>query len=365
MTSHGMRTTVVVLVAILSSCGKGGLPATDMPTTVRIETLEPTTLFSWAEGFTRIESDEQALIYGSAGATVEAVLVSQGDSVENGVLLAVLDTDVQADARTSQASANLSAARAAYNSALDSYQRTKILFEAGARSRQEMTAAENSAKSAEAALTAAGAALSTAASQADNSLVTAPFDGVVGRIWAREGNTVGGEPLFSLTGGSVLAAWICLPEDEVGRLERGDRAEIHVSSSEESFPGSVSSVSPTIDPVTGLVSVEIIINDPDHLLIPGMTARVRVCTETLDQILAVPSTALVPTSVGFSVAVAQGTRASLVPVEIGMTEGSMVRVTTGLAPGDQVIVQGGQMVADGGTIIIEGQAPPDSISGMQ
>ncbi|MBN2859923.1 MAG: efflux RND transporter periplasmic adaptor subunit [Sphaerochaetaceae bacterium] len=347
-------------VSLICACGSGsGGPGEgmEMPITVRVDTLESATLTVWAESFARVEAERQALVYGTGGSTVEALLVEQGDTVSNGQLLAILDTDAVAEAGTSQAYASMSSARASYDTAKDYFERINLLYEAGARSQQELISAENALRSAESSLRYAQASLQAEAGRTGNSMVTAPFDGIVGRIWAREGNTIDGNPVLSLTSGSPIV-WIMLPETDAGRIEEGREALITVSGRDSSLSGTVSSVSPTIDPTTGLVSVKIEIDDPEHDLIPGMAVRVRVCTEVMDNILAVPSTALIPTSTGYSVALVEEGTASVAPVETGSWNGTMVQVTSGLSAGDHVIVQGGYMVVDGSPIVIEGQELP-------
>lgn len=350
-------TALCLLLILLLSCGMSGGRRENQMTTVRVEALETGNISNWASGFTQIESEAQILLYGNSSSTVETILVSQGDSVHKGDLLAVLSTDTLARAGTAQASANLSAARASYDSALDNFERVEALYKAGARSEQEMIGALNMLRNAEASVQSFQAAFSGVASQNDNSLLTAPFDGIIGRIWVREGNIPGNNPVLSIYGGDRLEAWVLLPENTAGMITTGDPAKIDVSGIGETFSGTVESVSPMADPISGHISVKVIVSDPDGLIIPGMSATVRICMNTFEQAIVVPESALVPSTEGYSVALARGATASMVPIVTGIRENGLVQILEGLEAGDQVIVSGGQMVSDGGYIRIEGQAP--------
>lgn len=223
----------------------------------------------------RLEASREALLFGSG--RVEAVLVEEGDSVIAGQVLVSLSGDrlaegaVASGARTEEA-----AGIAAENSRLD-YRRCLSLYEAGAISELDLEGARIAMEAAEAAYAAARAGLSGAVSGRNAYVVQAPFDGVVGRVWAGKGMTCGAEPLLMLTGGDGFVARVLLPEYALGSIEPGMEAWFETTAVPgERFPGTVSSVSPGIDPVTCLLPATVSVSDPGGRLVPGLYGTVSI-----------------------------------------------------------------------------------------
>lgn len=343
------KTTVLTAAALLlSSCGNGSGPAEERMVPVAVTVAAPSSISETVYAPARLEGASEALIYPAMGGRVEEVLVSEGDSVEAGAPLVRLSTDRQISAGTSAAWAGVSAARASEANALRALERTASLYEAGAVSEQEMETAQVMYQTARAALQQALAGAEQAAGTADNSLVTAPFAGRVVRIWAREGNTAGGGPLVSVTNGSALVARILLPESEIASLSAGLPAWVGVTAyGGESFPGQVTAAARSVDPVSGLVPVEVTFGNPDGRLVPGMSGRIAVTTRSAEGVLVLPDYAFRRSPEGLELALEVDGRARIVPVTTGIVDNGMVEVTSGLAPGDRVIVEGQFRVADG------------------
>jgi RND family efflux transporter MFP subunit len=223
----------------------------------------------------RLEASREALLFG--GGRIEEVLVEEGDSVIAGQLLVSLSGDAVVEGAVSASHEGLAAASlSAENRRLD-YERCLELYDAGAISELELEGARAALEAAEAAFGAARAGLSGAVSGRTASVVQAPFDGVVGRIWANEGSLAGSEPLLMITGGGGFRARVLLPERELGRLSVGDPAVF----SSTALPGMqiegrVSSVSPALDPVTLLLPVEAVFTDSTGLLVPGLYGTVSI-----------------------------------------------------------------------------------------
>ena len=105
--------------------------------------------------------------------------------------------------------------------------------------------------------------------------------------------------------------------------------------------------------------VEMEIANRDHLLKPGMYARVELVVDRHPKAILIENEAIRnegDTPVVFTVT--NGVVARKV-ITVGVTEGTLVEVTKGLEGGEQVIVEGTQKVREGGEVrVIEPAAPP-------
>lgn len=348
-------TIAATVTLLLMACGGPEGRNDTAPVTVETITVQKTDVSKWAYSYTRLEGASQADVYGTGG-TVESVLVSPGDHVEKGQLLAVLSTDAEYSSNTAAAAAGVSSANTSFAQANDNLGRITSLFNAGGASQQELLNAQLAAESTASALQSARASYSAAASRGGNALVTAPFSGVIGRIHVDEGNTASAsQPLLTIASQELLTADLLLPEEAVGKLEIGDRAMVSASSLiGESFPATVTAISPFIDPSTGLVAAEISITDESGKLVPGMAIKVAVQLDVHDSVVAVPELSLISSTSGFLVAVEENGVATLREATVGFRENGMVEIVTGLEVGESLIVAGQQLVSEGSPVVFAG-----------
>jgi len=339
------------------ACVKPGGSGESVPVTVETITVQQADVSKWAYSYARLEGASQADVYGSGG-IVESILVAPGDTVEAGELLAVLSTDIEYNSNTAAASANVTSANAVASQANDNLDRVTSLFNAGGASEQELLNAQLSAESARAALFSAQASYSSTSSRSGNAMVTAPFSGVVGRIHVDEGNpALASQPLLTIVSPELLTADLLLPEEAVGKLEIGDLAIIAVSSlNGESFSGTVTAVSPFIDPTSGLIAAEVSIDDETGALVPGMAVKIAVQLDVHDSVVAIPELSLICSTSGFLVAVEENGVVRIKEAIVGYRENGVAEIVTGLEPGESLIVAGQQMVIDGSRIVLSSTA---------
>ncbi len=345
-------TTLLVSVLLLAGCRTQELPQ-EAPIPVEAASITTMPISKVAYAHSRLEGIEEALIYVSLPGRIEQVLVRQGDSVESGQHLVRLDTDQRTTAGTAAAIAGVSAAKTNADKAGRDLDRLAKLYEAGAVSEQQLDAARSAAEAAAARLEQAEAAYDEAKTVRDNAYVTAPFSGVIGRIWARAGNSAANEPLLSISNPAGLVARILLPERDLYDLRVGLPAYFSVTALDgRSFPGVVSAVTGSVDPVSGLVPVEVRFENQEGFLRPGMTGRVSVFTRTVEDALVVPEHALRRTRSGYELALAQGDSSVIRTVETGIRNNGMVEVISGVAAGDTIIIRGNARVSQGSPIRI-------------
>ncbi len=342
----------ISMLTLLAACGPQGDETAERVVRIRVETATAGSISTESYASARLEGAEEALIYPSMPGRVEELLISEGDYVEAGQRLVKMDTDQQAGAGSSAALAALSAARANHENAQSNFERLEALYDAGAVSAQDIDAARTGLEAARAQMTQAQAGYTQARSARDNAWIAAPFSGRIGRVWARAGNSAtGATPLLSITGNGGVLARVLLPERDIFNLAEGQPAYVTVGALDNmSVPGVVTAVSSSVDPLSGLVSVEVRFDDAEGVLRPGLSGRVAIVTRTSENAIIYSENVLRRTRTGFQLAVVKDGRAELREVTLGIRSHGMVEIVSGIAAGDSVIVMGQNSIIDGSPV---------------
>lgn len=334
---------------------------------------------------------------GAVTATLKELLVSVGDTVTQGQVLATIQTEGLVSALAA-AEASVSAARSAIANAetsgdaarqaisqadqlvtsadlaieniVDDYpagtagqpnralallaaQKQKVTAEAQLETaRRQLEAYFPLKASAEASLRSASAQLDVARVNLAGAEMTAPFAGTVVAIASQVGEPIGttGIGTQGTTGFIVLAALdefvvtADFAESDVVSVETGQSVLLEFDAiAGETRQGTVTSVAPygSVDPSgASLTTYEVTISVPQAPpgLRAGMTAQASITTEERLAVIAAPVTALVERGDGYVVQVQleDGT-VTTVDVEIGIRGGYWVEIISGLAEGDRVV----------------------------
>jgi RND family efflux transporter MFP subunit len=121
----------------------------------------------------------------------------------------------------------------------------------------------------------------------EDTKIHAPIDGVLGRFAATTGNLLVQDqtPLVTVTGIDLMCVYFELDEATVLKLRRagalGGKKELPAEvglRDEKEYPrkGAVDFANTRLDPRTGTLAVRALLPNPDGLLLPGMSARVRI-----------------------------------------------------------------------------------------
>lgn len=173
--------------------------------------------------------------------------------------------------------------------------------------------------------------------------VAAPIGGVVTELTAREGMTVAsGAPLFRING--LRTVWINaeVPESHASRLHVSDGVEARVAAVGETvFRGRVQTVLPAIDPATRTITARVELANPEQRLVPGMFASLRIASAAGEEVLMVPSEAVIRTGRRDVVIIVEDDgRFAPVDVEIGAEIDGMTEIKSGVQAGRRVVVSG-------------------------
>lgn len=173
--------------------------------------------------------------------------------------------------------------------------------------------------------------------------LSAPHDGVVTDVLAREGQTVmPGTPLFRVNGTATLWLEAAIPQADAARLQPGTSVEASVSAAPgQTFVGEVETLLPQVDMASRTQQARIVLRNPTGVLAPGMFAEVSLQPAVGAPVPLVPTEALIATGADSRVIV-QDAEGGFRPVRVrtGRSTGGQVEILEGLAGGERVVVSG-------------------------
>jgi RND family efflux transporter MFP subunit len=345
-----MLTALLFAAVLVGGCTeKGAVENTE--TSVTVYVLESSAISETVNIHCRLESSAEAVVSLSLPGTVEEVLVSPGDAVKYGERLVSLRSDNGYRAMVSDAAAVLCVARASREFAEENLRRAEQLSESGAISANEFQRIETEAVAAEASFRRASAGYTQSAGSERSGSVTAPFDGVVGRVFVADGNTAAG-PLLTVSGAGIVQTELLAAPRHIHKLRVGLPVVFTTDHFPGMFfPGSIVSVSETADPLSGMVAMTAQFPDSSGNLVPGLTGTAVVMLETRENAVVVPAGMMTFIEGNkMEVALVKDGKAVIRQVETGIRNGVYYEIVTGLTPGDTLIDMGHTLVSDGSPV---------------
>ncbi len=273
--------------------------------------------------------------------TVAAINFTEGQQVEAGAILIEMASAQQA--------ADLAAARAALAEAEKAYNRAADLVAKGIAARATLDTATAERDAARGRLQAIEARLA-------DTLIKAPFAGVVGLRNVSVGSYVRpGDVITTLDDISVLNGDFTVPERYLGLLKAGLKLSVEVAAYPgEMFEGQVASVDTRIDPATRAVKVRAELVNADGRLRPGMLMSVSLLVSERDA-LSVPESALIAQGdKRFVFRIGAENKAERVEVKTGLVLPGQVEIVEGVAEGDRIVIEGTNKVIPGQPVMIDG-----------
>jgi multidrug efflux pump subunit AcrA (membrane-fusion protein) len=185
--------------------------------------------------------------------------------------------------------------------------------------------------------------------QFEKAPVESPLSGIIGRVYVDKGTNVSPQtPIALVVSIDNVKIDLDIPERYTPLISIGQEASIKVDAyPEEKFIGKVSKISPVIDLSTRTAPIEIIIPNADHRLKPGMFARVQLSTEKHESVPLVLKEAFVGREPNLYLYVIKDNKAVLRKVTIGIQQGTLIEVTSGLEQNENVVIMGQQKLRDG------------------
>lgn len=288
------------------------------------------------------------------GKIIEQILVEKGDWVEKGDLVAILEKN-QISAQRNRAEAGVEVAQTKLDVLEKDFQRMKNLYEQKVSPRQKLDHIEAERAAARAGLTAAKAALKELDVLYRDHDIYATLSGMVADRFVDPGNLSSPQvPILRLSNEKTLKATLTVPESEFS-LMHTDMAVTFTTGAKpgQTFSGTVALVYPTVDPLTRTVRAEAHIPNSDLSLRSGMFAHIRLFFGK-KQALLIPREALnqLPGAGDYYVYVVGDGKARMQNIKTGIQQGNFAEITSGLAEGDQVVIQGQNRLRDNTPVTI-------------
>jgi membrane fusion protein (multidrug efflux system) len=138
---------------------------------------------------------------------------------------------------------------------------------------------------------------------------------------------------------------IKVPENFVGILKPGLKAEISSSAFDKKFSGNIGSVSSRVDPSTRSILARVIVDNSKFEIIPGQLLTVKIIYDEVQQIGVPESSVTIQGKTAF-VYVVNGKTVNKTNIQIGRRNFGKVSVLDGVSEGDQIVIEGVSKVRD-------------------
>ena len=353
----------VAIALMLAACGggsseedkaKGGAAAAG-PVNVGFVVVQPTSVAVTTSLAARTAAFETSEVRPQVNGLIRRRLFTEGTVVRAGQTLYQIDPSLY-QASAAQAQANLASAAATLEAARIRADRYKPLAAAEAVSKQDYTDAVATQRQASASVAQNQAALQTARINLDFTRVPAPITGRIGRSLATVGALVGTsqteplaviqrlDPMFvdiQQSAANLLALRRSLQKGDVVPATAAVRIKLE-DGSDYGATGVVQFTEVTVDQATGTVTLRARFPNPQGLLLPGMFVTASF-DQAIDQnAFLVPQAGVSRDAKGAATVYIVGANNKAVQraVTADRTQGAFWVVTSGLKPGDKVIVQG-------------------------
>jgi membrane fusion protein, multidrug efflux system len=353
---------VATLAIPLAGCKSAADKKPSSPAAVEVAAVVPKSIHLSDEFNGRVASINSVDVRARVTGYVDRVAYQEGDSVKRGDLLFVIDPRPFRDALDS-AKASLEREQAAATFADIQEKRAQRLNASEAISQEEYQNRDSDLSQSAARVHEAEAAVATAELNLSFTEVRSPIDGRTSRAQLTRGNLAQADQTVLTTVVSQDPVYVYFDCDEQSYLRFQER--VHggsgVSSAnpvrvelanETGFPhvGRIDFLDNQVTPSTGTIRARVVLPNPDHLLAPGLYARVQLKSSSTVQALLVDDKAiLTDQDQKYVYVVGPGNVAQRKDVVTGGAVDGLRLIQSGVTPGDRVIVSGLQQIYVAGT----------------
>lgn len=363
-TAAARHAAMLLLASLLAACGMDagddGVQQSEQEVSVRLVTAKRQEVVDELLSVGRLVSKTAPTLASEINATVMEVLVEEGDAVETGQPLVMLDT-TNTELSRREAQAEIQRLQASIQNEARRVQRYRDLKTRDMMPEERLDDAEAKLAIDRAALEAAEARLAIAEDRLSHATLVSPVDGVVEKRHVSVGDYVKiGGPLMSVTDIRSLQAELPFPETVGADLAPG---QVMFLTSPVAPGVEVEVTIETIRPQVGSMSRALVVlaslTNPGPWK-PGATIEARVIVDRRPDAVVVPVVALVRRPAGEVVYVLNDPAARRVServVTIGQRKNGLVEVTTGLEQGTVVVADGAPYLSDGALVTVREAQP--------
>ncbi len=326
--------------------------------------LKPVEYIEEMEYTGKLEAASEIVVVAKAGGTIVKDLINEGDRVEKGQALFMLDDDSYRFAMQ-QAKAALDLARESQQEAKSALKKAQVdanrfteLYREGAVSLSQKESADlalttASTRASDASVRQAEAAYNLTKDAWEETVVRSPISGIVASKSVFAGDTVSeGTPIAEIVDLSSFRIHLGISGADVMYINQGDSVYVQTIPGEDKHEAQVEDVGVKANERTGTFPVILRMANPEQkkssvLLRAGMDVKVRFVKVKLSNALVIPTSALLQETGSSAVFVADGEVAVRKVVVPGPSNGVSTVISGGLREGEFVIIVGQHRVRTG------------------
>ncbi len=313
---------------------------------VEVVTVQPSSFTDYVRVTGEVEALSDVLVSAEEGGVIREFYVEKGSAVERGQPLAKIDDAVLA--------AQVREARAAAQLAREQYERQRSVWE------ESRVGSEIALLQARSQAEAAAARLAALEARLGKTVIRSPINGILDERYLEAGEMAApGAAVVRVVAVHKLKVTAGVPERFAPDIRLGVEALVtfDVLPGRE-FAAEVSFVGSSVDSSSRTFPVEVMLDNPERVIKPRMVANLQIVRRRLEQVIAIPQSAVMRTENGYQVFVAVERdgllRAEGREVTLGPSHEDLVVISQGLVPGDKVITVGSRLVDAGSRIRVVG-----------
>jgi membrane fusion protein, multidrug efflux system len=355
-------------VCLLAACGKEVPKLPPPPLEVSIVTVQPRDVDISREYVAQTQSSQAVNIQARVSGWLDKRVYTEGSVVKAGQVLFRMDQK-PFQAQLDAANAALQRNQAAMTVAKQNLDRTKPLAAKNALSQKDLDDAQGQYEQAAAAVEQSKAQVTSAQLDLSYTVITTPVTGVSSYAAVADGTYLNPQNAQLTTVSVLTPMWVnfSLSENEFLRIQNDIRdgrlklpADMNLTveivqpdGSVFPFTGKITFADPSYNQQTGTFLIRATVDNPKGVLRPNQYVRARLKGAVRPNAILVPQRAVQQGAKGhFAWVLNSQGKAEQRPLVVGDWYGDSWFVNEGLKPGDQLVVDGGQRLAPGATVIV-------------
>jgi len=278
-------------------------------------------------------------------------IVEEGDTIAKGDIIAVLDSRDYEHTYKS--------AKASYQAAIASRERLSKLFKKQLATLSQLDSAVSQAENYK-------ARMDTAALDVERCTIRSPISGTVNRLFFEEGEYLNfSDKVSEILQTDKLKVKVGIPESDVDSVGKLEYFYVEIDAlNKKTVKATKHFLSKTTDSMARLYNLELVIDNASGEILPDMFVRVDILKREVPNAIAVPLYSLISINDQNIVYITEDNTAYARKVELGIQEGWLVEIKSGLKKGDRLIAVGQRDVSDGQKVkVIRTVTNPGELSG--
>ena len=318
-------------------------PATKIPLTTSF-IAQPSVFKHYLELQGNVTTKSNLVIYPEFSGILEQVLVKEGQTVKKGQVLAKI-----ADGGLSQQLAQIEIQAAL----------AKTTFERQERLWKQKIGSEMQYLQAKSAYEAQQKAVVQLQEQLAKTIVTAPFDGTIDDVMTDQGGVVlpGQSPLFRIINLKNMYIETDVPESHLKNVTVGKEVIVSFPILGETTTTKIRQAGNFINPANRTYKIEVAVANKSNVIKPNLTAKLQINDYTNEEAILIPQGIISENAQGQQYIYVISNKndagegiARRVIVETGLTQGDHIEILSGIAVGDEIIMEGARSVKDNQTV---------------